>query len=56
MNILKYVGMYLLAAIVLLILLTMVVWPTAFFEDIAVYSDMIDYVYDVTNNKESSES
>lgn len=44
------------SAIVLLIVLTMVTWPAAFFEDIAVYSDMVDYVYDVTNNKESSES
>jgi len=44
------------AAIILLIVLTIVVWPTAFFEDCAVYSDMVDYVYDVANNKESSES
>ena len=44
------------AAIVLLIVLTIVVWPTAFFEDIAVYSDMVDYCHDVANNKESSES
>ncbi len=44
------------AAILLLIVLTMVVWPTAFFEDIAVYSDMVNYVYDIIDDKESSAS
>ena len=44
------------AAIILLIVLTMVVWPTAFFEDCAVYSDMCDYCHDVANHKESSAS
>jgi len=44
------------AAILLLIVLTMVVWPTAFFEDCAVYSDMVEYCCNVANNKESSES
>ncbi len=44
------------AAIILLIILTIVVWPTAFFEDCAVYSDMCDYCRDVANNKESSAS
>jgi len=44
------------AAIILLIVLTMVVWPTAFFEDCAVHSDMVEYCCNVTNNKESSES
>lgn len=44
------------AAIILLIVLTMVVWPTAFYEDCAVYNDMVDYCHDVANNKESSES
>ena len=44
------------AAIILLIILTIVFWPTAFFEDCAVYSDMCDYCRDVANNKESSAS
>ena len=44
------------AAIILLIVLTIVVWPTAFFEDCAVYSDMCDYCRDVANNNESSAS
>lgn len=44
------------AAIILLIILTMVVWPTAFFEDCAVYSDMCDYCRDVANHEESSAS
>ena len=39
------------AAIVPLIILTMVVWPTAFFEDIAVYNDMVSYVLDTTEKK-----
>lgn len=43
-------------AIVLMIVLTIVVWPTAFFEDCAVYSDMCDYCRDVANNKENSAS
>ncbi len=44
------------AGILLMIALTMVTWPAALFEDIAVYSDMCDYVYDVAHDKESSES
>lgn len=44
------------AGILLMIALTMVTWPAALFEDIAVYSDMCDYVYDVIQGKESSES
>lgn len=44
------------AGILLMIALTMVIWPTAFFEDCAVYSDMCDYCRDVANNKESSAS
>jgi len=44
------------AAIVLWIALTMVVWPVAMFEDFAVYNDMVSYVYDVAQGKESSES
>lgn len=44
------------AGILLMIALTMVIWPTAFFEDIAVYSDMVEYCCNVANDKESSES
>lgn len=44
------------AAIILLIILTTVTWPAAFFEYCAVYSDMVEYCYDVANNKESSGS
>ena len=41
------------AAIVLLVALTMVIWPMALFEDFAVYNDMVNYVYEVTEKKES---
>ena len=44
------------AGILLMIALTMVIWPTAFYEDVAVYSDMCKYVYDVAQGEESSES
>ena len=44
------------AGLLLAVALTMVIWPTALFEDIAVYSDMCEYVYDVAQGKESSES
>jgi len=44
------------AGILLMIALTMVTWPAALFEDIAVYSDMVDYCCNVANRKESSES
>lgn len=42
------------ASILLWVAFTMVIWPVAFFEDCAVYNDMVNYVHDVT--KESSES
>lgn len=39
------------AGIVAWIALTMVIWPTAVYEDFAVYSDMVNYVMDVTEEK-----
>jgi hypothetical protein len=44
------------AFIILGVLLTTIIWPISVCEDLAVYSDMCEYVYDVAREKENSES
>ena len=43
-----------IAGLLLLIVLTLMTWPVAFFEDCVIYSDMVEYVHDVTDKSSDS--